>query len=155
MEITDDFLTPEEYQIAEHAVFTTKWNRYAPSQIKRQEIDLPFLKKLCKPSEDYFSYVYLMDENKNPSMEWHKDIADKNRGIKLKPGQKWIGEATQWILYMGGDFQGGLLHTRDQTVEPVPNRLVLLNPFEEEHKVDPVIGRRYSLGGFIYAYEKI
>ncbi len=151
VEIIENFLTEKEYKIAEEAILKIQWHR----GLKRKEINLPFLKKLCKSNEDYFSYVTLMDEKDVCFMKWHKDIHDQEIGMKLKPGQKWIGEATQWIIYMGGNFTGGLLHTRDQIIKPIPNRLVLLNPFREEHKVESVKGKRYSIGGFIYSYDKI
>ena len=153
VDIIDNFLTKEEFDIAWEAIKNINWSKKF-SSINRHEIDIPFLfNKFCiEESEDYTCSVTRMDNDINASMKWHKDIYDQKVGIKLKPGQEWIGKAVQWLIYMGGDFTGGILQTRTGDIEPKTNRFVILDPFLEEHNVTRVSGFRYSLNGFIYKY---
>lgn len=150
--IIDNFLTDEEFSESWEKIKTTKFLK--SGSINRVEIDLPFLlNKLCwGEDEDYLSYVTRMDEKPNASQKWHYDISSP---LKLKPGQEYTENIIQWIIYMGGDFTGGILQTREQDIEPLTNRLVLLDPFTEEHNVTPVVGVRYTLGGFIYKYKEV
>lgn len=159
VEIIDKFLTDQEFNKAWEIIRDIKWSKkHSIGSINRQEIDIPFLfNKLCfGECKDYFCNITRMDNDMNPSMKWHKDIYDQKVGIKLKLGQQWIGQALQWIIYMGGEFTGGLLQTRSrEDIEPKTNRFVILDPFLDEHKVTRVIGLRYTLNGFIYKYKEI
>jgi len=152
VDIIDNFLTDEEFSQAWETIKTTKFLR--TGAINRVPIILPFLKdKLCfAEDEDYFSYVTRMDEKPNASQKWHYDISSP---LKLKPGQEYTENIMQWLIYMGGDFTGGLLQVRDQDIEPLTNRFVLLDPFLEEHNVTPVVGFRYALNGFVYKYKEV
>ena len=149
--IIDNFLSDTEFSKAWDEIKNIKWKKQC--SINRVEINLPWLKrKLCwGEDEDYFSYVTRMDEKLNASQKWHKDISSP---LKLKPGQVYTENIAQWLIYMGGDFTGGILQTRSGDIEPKTNRFVLLDPFEEEHNVTRVSGFRYALGGFLYKYKE-
>jgi len=152
--VIDNFLTKEEFEYTLKTAKAAKWRKFGPGAINRINIKLPFLfNKLCwGEDEDYFVYLVRMQEDLNPSQKWHIDLKGP---LKLPSGQEWIYNAIQYIIYLGGDFTGGLLHTRKKTIEPVPNRFVILDPFKEEHIVSPIIGKRYALTGFIYKYKEV
>jgi len=150
--IHDNFLTDQEFSSAWEAIKNVTWK--TRGAINRVAIDLPWLEtKLCwTEDEDCFIYVTRMDDKINASMKWHKDISSP---LKLKPGQEFTTSIVQWLIYMGGDFTGGILQTREQDIEPKTNRFVLLDPFTEEHNVTPVTGFRYALNGFLYKYKEV
>ena len=106
--------------------------------------------KLCySEDEDCLLYLLKHTEGDTPTNHWHKDIS---RPLKLKKGQTWTGNISQIILYMGGNFTGGLLETKKETIKPITNRLVILNPQVDEHRVTPVTGNRYCITGFLYKF---
>jgi len=157
--IKDNFLSKTEFQEAWEKIKKINFKDVLEGSINSVPVNIPFLKKKLAiyPNSDIYSNATRMDNKLNPSQKWHTDLNGK-LGMRNQ-GRKWTGFAKQWIIYMGRDFKGGDLHVREgkseQIVKPKPNRLVIIDPFKTEHKVDPVKGFRYSLNGFIYKYHCI
>jgi len=155
VDIKDNFLTKDEFKQAWEKVSKFNFPDVEEGKFNRHSINIDFLKKKLAtyPNSDLFTYVTKMDNKSNPSQEWHVDISGK---LAMEPGRKWTGFALQFIIYMGGNFKGGNLHIKEENlehiIEPIENRLIILNPFKSKHKVDPLTGVRYTLNGFIYTY---
>jgi len=157
VEIIDNFFSKDEFQKVWDKIdkvnFSFPW-----SSVNMRPIYIDFLKDklVSEPNTDIVYTTTRMEEKINSSQKWHVDISGK---LGVPKGREWTGFALQWMIYMGGDFEGGDLHIKEgkeeRIIKPISNRLVIIDPFETKHKVDPVKGFRYSLSGFIYKYRLI
>ena len=152
--IFDDFLTKKELQIVLIKVNAVKWPRFSPHTMKRVEFHSPMLEeKLClAEDEDCLLSLYKNINEETNIWKWHKDISSP---LKLKQGQIWTNNIIQIILYVGGDFTGGILKTKFEDIKPKLNRLVIMDPLTEYHKITPLNGTRFTITGFVYRYKEL
>ena len=152
--IIDNFLTKEELHTILLLVNVIKWPKFRPHSMNRVDFHSRMLEeKLCwTEDEDCLLSLYKNTNEETNIWKWHKDISSP---LKLKPGQIWTNNIIQIILYVGGDFTGGILKTKFEDIKPKLNRLVIMDPLTEYHKITPLNGTRFTITGFVYRYKEL